>query len=68
MPFALWHALAWISEQVPGSPLTRNQIALMRRDNLASPDLPGLPELAIEPIAIEAVVPAVDSTHAKAQA
>jgi hypothetical protein len=33
MPFALWHALAWFAEHLPGSPLTRNQIALMRRDS-----------------------------------
>jgi NADH dehydrogenase len=68
MPFALWHALAWIFEYVPGSPLTRNQVELMRRDNVASPNLPGLPELAIQPLAIEAIVPAVERKRAKAQA
>ena len=59
MPFPLWHALAWFAEHLPGSPLTRNQIALMRRDNVASLALPGLRELGIEPIPIEAIVPAV---------
>jgi uncharacterized protein YbjT (DUF2867 family) len=59
MPFALWHGLAWFAEHLPGSPLTRNQIALMRRDNLASLTLPGLRELGIEPTPIEAIVPAV---------
>ena len=56
MPFALWHALGWISERVPGAPLTRNQIELMEQDTVASPELPGLPALAIEPTAIEPVV------------
>ena len=56
MPFALWHALGWISEHVPGAPLTRNQIELMEQDTVASPELPGLPALAIEPTAIEPVV------------
>src|SRR3954451_18546494 len=53
MPFALWHVLGWISEHVPGAPLTRNQIELMEQDTAASPELPGLRELAIEPTAIE---------------
>jgi uncharacterized protein YbjT (DUF2867 family) len=59
MPFAIRHALAWFAEHLPGSPLTRNQIALMRRNNVASLTLPGLRELGIEPTPIEAIVPAV---------
>ena len=59
MPFSLWHALAWFAEHLPGSPLTRNQIALIRRNNVASLTLPGLRELGIEPTPIEAIVPAV---------
>jgi uncharacterized protein YbjT (DUF2867 family) len=65
MPFALWYALAWISEHLPGAPLTRNQIALMRHDNIASPDLPGLAELHIEPTAIEVIVPAIERRSGK---
>ena len=41
---------------VPG---TRDQVALMRRDNVASGGLPGLPELGIAPAVLEDVVPAV---------
>jgi uncharacterized protein YbjT (DUF2867 family) len=67
MPFALWHALAWTCEQVPSAPLTRNQIALMRHDNIASPNLPGLMELDIEPTAIEAIVPAIARRSGKSQ-
>jgi NADH dehydrogenase len=67
MPFALWHALAWISEHVPGASLTRNQVALMRHDNIASPGLPGLPEVHIEPTAIEAIVPAIERRSGKSQ-
>jgi len=55
MPFALWHAAARIAEYVPGAPLTRDQIALMQCDNVASPHLPGLTELGIQPTPIEAV-------------
>ena len=56
MPFALWHAAARIAEYVPGAPLTRDQIALMQSDNVASPHLPGLAELGIQPTPIEAVL------------
>jgi len=56
MPFAVWRALAGVAEFLPGTPLTRNQIALMKRDNVASDDLPGLPELSVTPTAVEAVV------------
>jgi uncharacterized protein YbjT (DUF2867 family) len=56
MPFALWHAIARIAEYVPGAPLTRDQIALMQNDNVASPHLPGLAELGIQPTPMEAVL------------
>jgi NADH dehydrogenase len=61
MPFAFWHTLAWFAEHFPGSPLTRNQVSLMRLHNVASLNFPGLPELAIDPTPIETIVPAVES-------
>jgi uncharacterized protein YbjT (DUF2867 family) len=59
LPFALWQAVALLSEFVPGAPLTRSQVALMRRDNVASQDLPGLQDLHVAPTALEDVVPTV---------
>jgi NADH dehydrogenase len=41
LPFALWRILACAAEFLPGSPLTRNQVALMQRDNIASGNVPG---------------------------
>jgi NADH dehydrogenase len=67
MPFLLWHALASVSEHVSGAPLTRNQIALMQHDNVASPNLPGLPELGIKPTAIEAVLSEIERRSARGQ-
>jgi NADH dehydrogenase len=61
LSFALWEVLAFLAEFAPGAPLTRNQIALMRHDNVASRDLPGLGELRIIPTALEDIVPAVAS-------
>jgi uncharacterized protein YbjT (DUF2867 family) len=57
LPFALWHAVAGLCEFMPGAPLTRGQVALMRCDNVASQDLPGLGDLQVAPTALEDVLP-----------
>jgi len=49
LPFALWQILALAAELLPGSPLTRNQVALMQHDNVPSVDSPGLSSLDITP-------------------
>jgi uncharacterized protein YbjT (DUF2867 family) len=49
MPFPLWSLAAGVSELIPGGPLSRGQVALMRRDNVASGEWPGLAELGIVP-------------------
>jgi uncharacterized protein YbjT (DUF2867 family) len=59
LPFALWRILAAAGEFLPGPPLTRNQVALMQRDNIASADRPGLSSLDIAPTEIEPLVSAV---------
>jgi NADH dehydrogenase len=59
LPFAVWRLLAWGAEFLPGSPLTRNQVALMQRDNVASADRPGLSGLGIAPTEIELLVSAI---------
>ena len=56
LPFALWRILASGAEFLPGSPLTRNQVALMQRDNIASGDCPGLSRLDIAPTEIENLI------------
>ncbi|WP_109120888.1 complex I NDUFA9 subunit family protein [Azospirillum sp. TSO22-1] len=61
VPFALWQALALIAEHLPGTPLTRHQVALLRHDTIATGAWPGLRELSITPMALEAVVPNVAS-------
>ena len=59
LPFALWRILASGAEFLPGSPLTRDQVALMQRDNIASAGCPGLSSLDIAPTQIEMLVSAV---------
>jgi uncharacterized protein YbjT (DUF2867 family) len=56
LPFALWQAVAFVSEFAPAAPLTRSQVALMRRDNVASQELPGLRDLQITPTSLEDVL------------
>jgi uncharacterized protein YbjT (DUF2867 family) len=56
MPFPLWSVAAGVSEVIPGGPLSRGQVALMRRDNVASGEWPGLPELGIVPQEMEPVI------------
>lgn len=57
VPFPLWELQARLAAILPNPPLTRDQVALMRHDNLASPDLPGLAELVVTPTALESVLP-----------
>jgi NADH dehydrogenase len=53
VPFAAWHALAWMAETLPSPPLTRNQVELMETDSVASQDALGFADLGISPRAIE---------------
>jgi uncharacterized protein YbjT (DUF2867 family) len=66
VPFALWEAVAFAAEFVPGAPLTRNQVALMRRDTVASDGLPGLQDLRIRMTAVEDVLPALSGGSGRA--
>src|SRR5712691_7590891 len=56
IPFAAWHALAWISEMLPSPPVTRNQVELMQVDNVSSPEMPGFGQLGISPHSVEEVL------------
>ena len=58
VPLSLARLQAWFMEFVPGKPLTRDQVRMLERDNVGSPDMPGLGELGIVPTPVELVVPA----------
>ncbi len=61
LPVPLW--IAEIEGALLGSipliapPLTRDQVRLMRRDNVCAPGMPGLDQLGIPPTSAEAIVP-----------
>ena len=56
VPFAAWHALAWIAEMLPSPPITRNQVELMQIDTISAADMPGMTELEISPRSIEEIL------------
>jgi uncharacterized protein YbjT (DUF2867 family) len=59
VPFNLWRAVAYVAEMLPEPPITRNQVALMRNDNVAEPDAPGFADLQISPTALEEILPTI---------
>jgi uncharacterized protein YbjT (DUF2867 family) len=56
VPFAAWHALAWLAEMLPRPPITRNQVELMQVDNVSSAETPGFAELGISPRSVEEIL------------
>ncbi len=59
LPVPYWLASldAAFLELLPNPPLTRDQVRLLKRDNVVSGDLPGLAELDIQPTGAEAIIP-----------
>jgi NADH dehydrogenase len=57
IPMGLARIQAAVLERMPGQMLTRDQLLLLARDNVASPELPGLVELGVVPTPVELVVP-----------
>ncbi|MDG4875564.1 complex I NDUFA9 subunit family protein [Mesorhizobium sp. WSM4935] len=65
MPFAAWSALAGVAEFLPTPPFTRNQIDIMRQDNVTTGGMPGLQELGVEPLDIEQVIGMIEGSGIK---
>jgi uncharacterized protein YbjT (DUF2867 family) len=57
LPVPLARLQAVFLERLPGKLLTRDQISLLARDNIAAPGMPGLEELGIAPAALDLVLP-----------
>jgi NADH dehydrogenase len=57
LPFALAQLQAAFLELLPTPPLTRDQVRLLERDNVVSPNAPTLVDLGIQPTALELIVP-----------
>jgi NADH dehydrogenase len=52
VPFTAWLMLGSLAEWLPGSPFTRNQVELMRKDNVAWTG-PGFRDLGIVPAGVD---------------
>lgn len=57
VPFAIWHVLAAMAAWLPSPPITRDQVLLMREDNVVRPDAPGFKEMGITPRDFAAALP-----------
>ena len=57
VPYWLASLEARFLQLLPKPLLTRDQVELLKRDNVVSGDLPGLAELGIEPTGAEAIIP-----------
>lgn len=59
VPLPMWVAefKATFLQMLPSKPLTRDQVRLLRKDNVLTGEQPGLKDLGIEPTTVEAIVP-----------
>jgi NADH dehydrogenase len=56
VPFVIWQTLAFLAEFLPEPPITRNQVELMKINNVVSQACSGFGALGIKPHGIEAVL------------
>jgi uncharacterized protein YbjT (DUF2867 family) len=57
LPYEIASFEARFLELLPNPLLTRDQVEMLKHDNVVSSGMPGLKELGIEPTAVEAIVP-----------
>lgn len=57
VPFWVGALMGFFAELLPVPPLTRDQVTLLKTDNVVSGDLPTLKDLGIEPTAAEVMLP-----------
>lgn len=57
LPFWAADLMAAAGSLVPGSPLDRHVVELLRRDNVAAESAPGLAALGVAPTAVESILP-----------
>jgi uncharacterized protein YbjT (DUF2867 family) len=57
IPFPIAAVQGAVLSILPNPPLTRDQVKLLKRDNVISGLFPGLTELQVQPTALEAVIP-----------
>ena len=58
VPFLAWDVLAAAMAVLPDPPLTRDQVTLMKRDNVVGEQASTLDDLGIRPVSVEEALPA----------
>jgi uncharacterized protein YbjT (DUF2867 family) len=58
LPFWVWDTLAALLSPLPKPPISRDQVTLMKADNVVAPDVGTLRDLGITPTPLEAILPA----------
>ena len=66
IPFLVWEILAAVMAPLPYRPVSRDQVFLMRRDNVVADDALGFAALGIVPTPLEQVLPTYPSRPAAA--
>ena len=57
VPFLVWDALACGLALLANPPITRDQVKLMKRDNVVGREAPGLRDLGLRPVLLEEALP-----------
>ena len=57
VPFLVWDVLACGLALLPNPPITRDQVKLMKRDNVVGSEALGLRDLGIRPVLLEEALP-----------
>jgi NADH dehydrogenase len=57
LPFFVWHLMAAVASLMAAPPLTRDQVVLMKRDNVVAKNALSLEDLGIRATALEEVLP-----------
>jgi uncharacterized protein YbjT (DUF2867 family) len=63
LPFLAWDALAVLLSPLTKPPISRDQVTLMKEDNVVGPDVGTLRDLGIAPTPLEAILPAFLKRH-----
>jgi NADH dehydrogenase len=65
VPFGVAKLQARFLELLPTPPLTRDQVELLKRDNVVSPGVPTLADLGVSPTPLEVIVPGYLQIYAR---
>jgi NADH dehydrogenase len=66
VPFFVWDTLAALMAFLPNPPLTRDQVTLMKRDNVVERKEMRLQDLGINPVPVEEILPTYISPNRRA--